>query len=84
MMVNSLIDHTLESINRDYQPGTLPWIKGNRPEKWEEMLTLEGKVNEMVLGGNIEGLREALNEYQRIILAMVKEFKKGRERAGNV
>jgi len=73
-MVNSLIDITLERIGQEYQAGTLPWMKANKPNEWSTMLTLEGRVNEMALGSDLSGLRDVLDEYQRIILAMVKEF----------
>lgn len=75
MTANRLIDLTLEEIGRDYQPGSLPWMKVNRPDEWGKMLTLERGINGMALGGNLDGLRGALNEYQSLIPAMVKEFK---------
>jgi len=74
-MANSFIDLCLEEIARDYGPGTLPWAKANRPDEWKKMLTLERRVNEMALGDNQEGLRGVLDEYQELIVAMLKEFK---------
>jgi hypothetical protein len=71
---NSLIDLTLKEIAKGYQLGTLPWMKANRPNKWGKILTLERRINGMILRGNLNGLRGALNEYQSLILAMVKEF----------
>lgn len=67
MTANSLIEVTLESINQAYQPGTLPWMKANRPDEWGKVLAMEGQVNEMALGGAMEGLRKALSEYQGLI-----------------
>lgn len=84
MTANSLIDDTLERINQGYHPGTLTWIKTNRPEEWGKILAIEGKINSMALGGNIEGLREALNNYQGVILAMVKFLKLVKGRTGNL
>ena len=75
-MTDSLvIDLTLKEIGKDYQPGTLPWMKVNRPDKWGKMLISEGRVNGMALGGNLDGLRGALDEYKELIVGMVKEFK---------
>lgn len=81
-MTNELTDLTIEEITRDYQSGTLPWMKVNRPNDWGDMLTLEGRVNEMALGGNIEGLKRALSEYQSLIITMVKDYKALKENKG--
>ena len=84
MTANSLIDLTLERIGREYQAGTLPWTKANRPAEWGMMLTMEWRVNKMALGGTMEGLRKALSEYQGLILAMVREFKAHKGETGNL
>ena len=39
------------------------------------MLTAEGKIKEMALCADMDGLRGALNSYQGVILTMVREFK---------
>lgn len=75
MTANELTDLTIEEITRDYQSGTLPWMKVNRPNEWGDMLTLEERVNKMALGSDTGGLKRALSEYQSLILTMVKEFK---------
>jgi hypothetical protein len=82
MTANSLIDITIREITRDYQPGTLAWMKANSPDDWGNMLTLEGKVNEMALGSDTEGLKRALSDYQMLILAAAKEYKALREEKG--
>ena len=71
---DGLIDRTLREINEAWEPGTVEWIKANRPDEWRKLLTLEQRINGMALGGSIEGLREGLNEYQGLTLTMVKEF----------
>jgi hypothetical protein len=81
MMTNSLIDDTLKRINQGYSPRTLRWIKGN-PDRWAVLLTLEGRVNEMALGSDTEGLKRALSDYQKLILAAVKEYKALKENKG--
>ena len=81
-MVNQLIDVTVKKINQQYHPGTLAQMKLNRPDDWGNMLALEGRVNEIALGGTMEGLRKALSEYQGLILSMVKEFKAIKEEKG--
>ena len=82
MTANSLIDFTIREIARDYQPGTFPWMKASRPDKWGEMVTYERRVNEMALGNDTEGLKRALTDYQRLILGMVREFKALKEERG--
>ena len=75
MTANPLIEVTLKEIGQRYQPGTLAWMKMNRPDEWRKMLTIERKVNELAVGSNLEGFREALGEYQRLIISMVTGFK---------
>jgi hypothetical protein len=57
-------------------------MKANKPDKWRKILTLERRINGMVLGVNLNGLRRALNEYQSLIVTMVKEFKSLKEKKG--
>lgn len=57
-------------------------MKANRPDEWGKMLTLERGINGMALGGNLDDLRGALNGYQTLILAMVKELKALKEKKG--
>ena len=77
-----LIDETLKRINQEYQPGTLAWMKANRPNDWGSMLNLERSINKTALEGNFKSLREALDEYQGLILAMVREFRTLKEVMG--
>jgi hypothetical protein len=79
-----LIEQTLYKINSPWEPGTLKWMKVNRPHEWGEMLTLEGEINKTALGSDLDGLRGALSKYQGLILAMVKEFKAIKEEKGQV
>lgn len=81
---HNLIDETIKKIEMVWSEGMLEWIKLNRPEGWGKVLTMEGKVNEMALGGTMEGLRKALSEYQGLILAMVQEFKAHKGETGNL
>ena len=60
MMDSLVIDLTLKEIAKDYQPGTLPWMKVNSPEEWRRMLILEQRINGMALEGNLDGLRVGL------------------------
>jgi hypothetical protein len=79
---HALIDRTLQEINKEWESGALEWIRVSRPDKWGEMVTLEGRVNELALEGNLKGLREALDEYQRLILSLPREFKSPKEKKG--
>lgn len=81
-MAKRFIEDTLEQIDKAYHPRTLPWVKANRPEKWREMVSLEEKINQVALRNSTEGLREALSEYQGLILSMVKEYKASKEKKG--
>jgi len=82
MTANSLIDATLRETAQAYQHGALIWMKRYRPKEWERMIALEQRVNEMALESNLKGLREALDEYQGLILVMAREFKTIKEEKG--
>src|SRR5512139_147843 len=71
MMANSLIEAAIREIAQAYQPGTLAWIKANRPDDWRNMLTLEREINRSAPGSDVEGLKRVLSDYQRLILAAV-------------
>ena len=77
-----LIEKTLQEINRAWESGAIEWMKANRPNEWGTMLTLEGRVNEMALGSDTEGLKRALSEYQSLIITMVKDYKALKENKG--
>lgn len=77
-----LIDQTVEEINRGYKPGTLEWMKANRPDEWGEILTLEQRVNEMAFRDDLDDLRGALNSYRELIFSMLKRFKTQKEKKG--
>ena len=77
-----LIEKTLQEINRAWESGAIEWMKANRPNEWGTMLTLEGRVNELALGSDTEGLKRALSEYPGLILGMVREFKTLKEKKG--
>jgi hypothetical protein len=70
-----LIDQSIREINKAWESGAIEWMKANRPNNWANILTLEGKVNEMTLRSDTEGLKRALSDYQSLILNMVREFK---------
>ena len=74
MTANSLIDLTLEKIAKGYSPGTLPWIKVDRPDDWRRMVGLEGEINERALKEDISELKKVLEHYQELIFSMVKKF----------
>jgi len=81
MTANSFIDETLERINQEYEPGTLVWMKRTRPKEWGKTVAIEGKINEMVLKGDMKGLEKVLGEYEGLISTMVGSFKTTEHRA---
>ena len=66
MTANSLIDETLERINQEYQPGTLVWIKLNRPDNWEKVMALEQEINEAAFERDFGKLKKVLESYQEL------------------
>lgn len=84
MTANSLIDITLEEIATEYQTGTLAWMKRNRPGEWRTMLSLEEETNQKTLKGDMEGLKEVLKQYKRLIHRMVRAFKTPIGEAGDL
>lgn len=84
MTANSLIDVALGMIAKGYSPGTLPWIKVDRPDDWRRMVGLEGEINERALKEDINGLKKALEHYQELIIRMVKNFEIPKEKNGEL
>ncbi len=72
MTANSLIDSTMERINRVYRPGTLSHMKRFHPDEWKRLVALEGEINKLAIKGDTEGLKKGLMEYQRLILGIMK------------
>jgi hypothetical protein len=73
-MDRSPIEITLERINKAYYPGTLGWMKANRPEEWRKIIAIESDIDQAAIGGDEAGLTRALNEYKCFILKMVNTF----------
>jgi hypothetical protein len=66
MTANELIDATLVLINLEYQPGTLVWIKLNRPDIWGKVIALEQEINEVTFEGDVGKLKKVLESYQEL------------------
>jgi hypothetical protein len=66
------IDRTLQEINGAWQPGTLKWMKINRPESWKTVIRLEREINEAALSRNMISLETALNRYRELMTEAVK------------
>ena len=75
----SLIEQTIDEINRGWQPGTLERMKRSRPEDWKRMIVIEAMINEKALTGDSEGLRVVLDDYRDLLQGMVKAFSSKRE-----
>lgn len=71
MMVNSLIDATLERIIRVYRPGILFRMKRFYSDEWRKLVALEEEINKWALKGNIERVRKVLLEYEGLVLDMM-------------
>jgi len=74
-MGKSHIDSVLEEIAKEYQPGTLVWMKRSYPDDWSRMVNLETEINQAALEGDVELLEKALERYRGLILTMVGIFK---------
>ena len=69
-----LIDLAVQEINQGWEPGTLEWMKRNRPREWGKMLAVEGKINDSSLQKDSKVVKGVLAEYNSLMLSMVKEF----------
>lgn len=83
-MDRSRIDDTLDRIDRGYQPGTLAWVKRERPKEWGRMIALETKITRLAFQGNDMELTKVLNEYEAFILGMVRAFRIPTEEIGSL
>jgi len=72
MMANSLIDETLERINREYRTGTLVRMKRFHSTEWRKLLILEEEINRCALEENMVPLSGVLIEYERLLGLMNK------------
>jgi hypothetical protein len=71
MMVKSLIEHVLNDIAKEYQPGTLAKMKQNKPAVWGKLLALENQINRAALERNYKNLKRGLASYKKLILSQV-------------
>ena len=64
-MINTdLIGSTLMEIGKGYKPGLSRWIR-ERPDRWDQLLTLEDRINEVALTKEDEIiLKDALSDYK--------------------
>jgi len=62
--------------NEGYSPGALRWMKKSRPEDWERMISLEKKIDQEALAGEVLSLKETLTQYKELILSVVRIFQK--------
>ena len=69
-----LIDLAVQEINEGWEPGTLEWMKRNRPREWGKMLAVEGEINDSSLQKDSKVVKGVLAEYKSLMLSMVKEF----------
>jgi len=72
--IDSLIDQTLEEINREYKSGAIAWMKERKPREWIRVLPFEAEVNEAVLKRDIKAVQKVLAEYRALMLTMIREF----------
>jgi hypothetical protein len=75
---------TLQSIDRNYKPGMLAWLKVKRPGDWQKMIAIEAEINRAAIQGNEAELIIALDEYEGFVLGMVKMFGTRTEETGNL
>jgi hypothetical protein len=52
----------------------LLWIKKSGPEEWARMLSLEKRVNQDTLRGDVESLKQGLSRYKKLLLRMMEVF----------
>jgi hypothetical protein len=64
----NLVTETIREIDKTYRPGTLEWLKKNRPMEWKALVWLETWINERVQKGQDRELRELLNEYKELLI----------------
>lgn len=67
-----LVEQTLCELNERWEPGALKWMERNQPKDLERMKTLEEKINQLALDGNLSGLKGALEDYKGLMLGIVK------------
>ena len=81
--INHLIEETLLQINEGWTPGALEWMKRTRLSEFEQMVALEEEINRFALSRDMDGLNEALKNYDELMVGMARIFKTQRGETGN-
>jgi len=73
-MINTdLIESTLMEIGKGYRPGLIRWIR-ERPDRWQQLIALESRINEVALAQIEVVLREALKAYHLFFEEMMMAY----------
>jgi len=70
---HDLLDVTLQEIGRQYKPGLIGWIR-ERPDRWQQLIALESRINEVALAQIEVVLREALKAYHLFFEEMMMAY----------
>ena len=70
---NTVFQNAVSEINRNYQPGVINHISQKYPERWNQSLRAENKINQL-WNNDIESFRKAVAEWREIELEMIRLF----------
>ena len=65
----------LEEVNRQYQPGTIQYIKATHPELWKRIVDAEDKMSEAWLRGIADEFQNSLEEWRDLNLKGIEIFR---------
>lgn len=71
----AMFNQALEEINGRYESGAIPYIRGNYPALWQEIVGTENQLNDSWLAGKAESFKKALDQWKGLNLRAVKTFR---------
>ena len=70
-----MFNAALREINREYESGTIPYIRQNHPPFWQKIVEGENLLGDLWLAGEVESFRIALGEWKNLNLQAIEIFR---------
>ena len=74
--LESVYKDAVGEINRNYQPGTFNFIQQKYPERWNQSLEAENRLNQLWDDGkDLKAFQKAVSDWKEIELELIKLFR---------
>jgi len=65
---------TLEQLNQFYPPGLYEWLFQYRKSKYNNLMELERKIDDIMLNGTVDDMKDILNKYWSFHKSCIEDF----------